>query len=812
MREYLPIDDMLPEIADRVLHNKVSILKASPGAGKTTRVPPAVAEKCSGKIIVVEPRRVAAAGAARRISQEAGQKCGSYAGFVVRGEKCASPDTAILCVTTGIYLNMLLHDPSLEGVKTVIFDEFHERSMQSDLGFTLSLEAMKFLRDDLSILVMSATIDHERIKELIPDACFTDVPGRIFPLEIEHNSDGITQDNLIQCCFRHTTDVLRRKNGNALVFMPGVQEIENLSSALEDFARENDIDLYQFHGRMTLEEQNKVLQSTGTRRRVVIATNIAESSVTIPDINIVIDSGYEKRLVHDAATGFDRLETVRISLESANQRAGRAGRTSAGFVKRLWSRSDEAAFAPFTAPEITGCDLAPLALILADWGCSEDELQWVTAPDVSRISRARELLFMLGALDEDSKITPRGRRMVQIPLHPRISSMLDSCRDDLSVAKLGCEISAVIEEMTGNYTEPTVSGAIHLLRRNPERYFRCRQLSGQLQKMMSVANAPDLPPEECGNLLMRIFPDRIGQFTGRLYRFSGGGSGVMAQNIAECSCPFIVCVSMMGSYNNSNVIRRYERVELDDIKEEFASALKITVNTRMNGDTGRISAAKEEMFGELVLSSSPCSPDPVYAAKSVVSEALRRQMAIPDAGDKKANHFFYRVTFAAKQSPEEFPAWHEPEVWKDFLLENIAFAGNICSFADLRNMDVLALMRNDLGYEKCSLLDRLYPEFFVTPAGAKHPIDYSGDVPEVSAKVQEFYGVKQHPCVGKNKFPLKINLLSPALRITQITSDLPGFWKNSWHLVRKDMKSRYPKHNWPEDPANAVAHTKVRPS
>jgi ATP-dependent helicase HrpB len=260
------------------------------------------------------------------------------------------------------------------------------------------------------------------------------------------------------------------------------------------------------------------------------------------------------------------------------------------------------------------------------------------------------------------------------------------------------------------------------------------------------------------------------------------------------------------------VIRRYERVELEDIKDEFSSELKITVNTRMNGDTGKISAAKEEMFGELVLSSSPCSPDPADAAKSVIMEALRRQMAIPDAGDKKANHFFCRVTFAAKQSPEEFPAWHEPEIWKDFLLENIASAGNIRSFADLKNMDVLAMMRNDLGYEKCSLLDRLYPEFFVTPAGARHPIDYSGVVPEVSAKVQEFYGVKQHPCVGKNKLPLKINLLSPALRSTQITSDLPGFWKNSWHLVRKDMKSRYPKHDWPEDPANSVAHTKVRPS
>ena len=806
MREVLPIDSMLAEIADRMSANRVTVLRAAPGAGKTTRVPPALAERFSGRIIMVEPRRVAASGAAERISFEAGRKCGTYAGFVVRGEKCCSSECRILCVTTGIYLNMLLQDPSLDGVSAVIFDEFHERSMQSDLGFTLTLETAKVLRDNLPILVMSATVDEESLKKTVPEAEILDVPGRIFPLTIEHNSDGISIDNLIQCTFRNTIEVLRDHPGNALVFMPGVSEIGKLCSALEDFAVENDIAVFQLHGRMTLKEQNEVLRPEGKRRRLIVATNIAESSVTVPDISIVIDSGYEKRSVHDAASGFDRLETVRISLESAVQRSGRAGRTSAGYVRRLWSRNDEKFLVPTTVSEISECDLAPLALALADWGSSENELSWVTPPDPVRLASARQLLFFLGALDEKNKITARGRRMAELPVHPRISAMLDGCGDSSSMAKLGCETAAVIEEMSGFSGEDTVSGVIHLLRNHPERYLRCSRLARQLQKMTNSERADDLVPEECGKLLMRIFPDRIGQYTGRLYRFSGGGSGV-ASGVEH---PFIVCAAMQGTYNGSGVIRRYEQITRNDIEEEFSGSFKTGSVTVMDGDTGKISASRQTRFGELVLSSSPCSVDPAEAAKSVVAEALRRQISVPDADDKKALHFYHRVIFGAKHGQEEFPKWHDFEVWKDFLMQNIAFAGDIRSFADLKNSDILSLMRNALGYENTILLDRLYPEFFVTPAGARHPIDYSGDVPSVSARCQEFYGVKQHPCVGKERIPLKIDLLSPALRSTQITSDLPGFWKNSWHLVRKDMKSRYPKHDWPEDPENALPHTKVR--
>ena len=808
MREFLPVDEMLDAISDRVANTPVTIMRAAPGAGKTTRVPPALARSFSGKILLVEPRRVAACGAACRIAEE--EENPDFAGFIVRGEKRCSKDTRILSVTTGIYLNMLLADPSLDGVSAVIFDEFHERSMQSDLGFTLTLESLKILRDDLRIVIMSATIDEDKMLSLLPDAKFIDVPGRQFALEIEHNPDGINISDMVKTCAVNIIDTVKKHQGNILVFMPGTGEINQLKDALTDFAAENDIDLQTLHGRMSLDEQSRVLHPTGNQRRVVIATNIAESSVTIPDISIVIDSGYEKRLIHDAATGFDSLKTFRISLESAGQRAGRAGRTGPGYVKRLWSKSDERSFEAHTAAEIENCDLAALTLAIAEWGSREDELDWLTPPDAAHLSEARKLLLELEAVDENGNITPKGREMSNLPVHPRISAMLVNCRDDKSMLKLGCETAAVIEETPGFDGAVCVSHLIYEVRKNPQRFRRCSMLSKQLQNMMRVKDADDLAPEECSIPLMRIFPDRIGQYSNRMYRFSGGGSGVMPPENSHTDTEFLICASLNGTSGSQMTIRTYETCNIQELKDEFANRIYRKTVTVMDSDSGKITSVREERLGELILNSTPCAVDMAEAAKAVVTEALRRKIAIPDAADKKAVQFLDRVLFAVRQGEEDFPQWQEPEVWKNFLLENISFAGNIRSFNDLKNADLLGIMKNFLGYEKCSLLDRLYPEYFTTPANCRHAIDYSGDTPTLRAKVQELYGVKVHPCVGKKHIPLKIDLLSPAMRSTQITSDLPGFWKSSWNLVRKDMKSRYPKHDWPEDPENAIPHTKVR--
>ena len=810
MREPLPIDGLLADIVESVAANSVTILRAAPGAGKTTRVPPALAEKFSGKVVVVEPRRVAACGAANRISDEAETSCGKYAGYIVRGEKRCSSDTRILAVTTGIFLNMLLRDPSLDGVSAVVFDEFHERSMQSDLGFTLTLETLKILRDDLKIVVMSATIDENKIRQIVPGAAFLDVPGRMFELDIEYNPDGITAANMLKTCVVHTVDAVKNHSGNALVFLPGAGEINQLKDALEDFASANGILLQTLHGRMTLDEQSRVLHPDGKQRRVVLATNIAESSVTIPDISIVIDSGFCKRLVHDAATGFDRLETVRISLDSAGQRAGRAGRTCSGYVKRLWSRSDERGFLPHTEAEIANCDLALLALALADWGSREDELSWVTFPDASRLAEARKLLRFLGALDGDNNITALGRKMSSIPVHPRISAMLTACGNTPEQLRLGCETAAVLEELSGNGADGSISDLIYRLRRHPGAMRRADVLAKQLMNMMDVKDAFILAPENCSTLVMQIYPDRVAKYSGRMYRFSGGGAGVLVNGNSDEGTEFIACAAIQGTAQSQMVIRMYEKSSADEVRTLFSDRITEEISTVMEPDSGRVICRREEKFGELVLSSSPCAAEPADVSRAVIVEALRRKIAIPDLSDKKALQFFDRVVFASKQGDDEFPDWSNDGEWKNFLLENVAVSGSVRSFSDLKNCDLVNAMKGYLGYEKCSQLDRLYPEYFTTPANCRHLIDYSGDVPVLRAKVQELYGVKVHPCVGKKRLPLKIDLLSPALRSTQITSDLPGFWKNSWHLVRKDMKSRYPKHDWPEDPENALPHTKVR--
>ena len=810
MRDVLPIDALLEDISNCVIQNSAVILRAAPGAGKTTRVPPCLAEKFPGRIILVEPRRVAAVGAAKRISQELHSDCGKECGFIVRGEKCCSKETKILSVTTGIYLNMLLKDPFLEGVSAVIFDEFHERSMQSDLGFTLTIETLKMLRDDLHTVVMSATIDRNKILSLLPEAKFIDAPGRSYDLTVEHNPEGITISNMVKTCASGVIDVVKKQSGNILVFMPGTGEINQLKDILSPFALENDLELQILHGRLTLDEQNAVLHPSGSKRRIVLATNIAESSVTIPDITIVIDSGYEKRLFHDAASGFDKLETVRISLESADQRAGRAGRTSAGYVKRLWSKNDERSFVVHTAAEIENCDLSALALAIADWGSRADELLWVTVPDKSRLSEAEKLLVELDALDEKGNITSKGREMSDLPVHPRISSMLVNCKKDGSLLKLGCETAAVIEETAAFDGVSTVSQQIRLLREKPEKMRRCSMLARQLKNMMHVQDAKDMAPEACCIPLMRIFPDRIGQYTGSQYRFSGGNSGVMVPDAQIQNHDFIVCALLSAGSGKNNTIRLYEDVCLYELIEEFSDKILQVKTTRMDAESGKITSVCEDKLGELILKSTPCAVDMESAAQAVIFEAFRRQIAIPDVSNKKAVLFLNRVIFAVRQGEDDFPQWHDPQVWKDFLLENLPLTENIRSFNDLKNADIERVMRNFLGYEKCSLLDKLYPEYFITPANCRHAIDYSGEMPTLRAKFQELYGVKTHPAVGKKHIPLKIDLLSPALRSTQITSDLPGFWRGNWQLVRKDMKSRYPKHDWPEDAENALPHTKVR--
>lgn len=807
MREILPIDSFIEEIVSGVVNNSAVILRASPGAGKTTRVAPSLASKLPGKILMVEPRRVAAAGAARRIAFENNEKCGEGTGFIVRGEKCCGKNTQIICVTTGIFLNMIINDPELSQVSAVIFDEFHERSMQSDLGFTLALESQKLFSPDLKIVVMSATIDEKKFSGIIPDAVFFDVPGRIHPLDIEYSSDGTSVANIVKSTVSGVIYTAKKHSGNILVFLPGTAEIAKVSDALEEFTLQNDITLQQLHGRMKLEEQNQVLRDDSGRRRIILSTNIAESSVTIPGITAVVDSGYEKRLCHDAATGFDKLETVKISIESADQRAGRAGRTAPGFVYRLWTKSDVRSFIPATPAEISSCDLAKCALTLADWGCSEDELSWVTPPDPARMAAGRKLLFELGAIDVNNNITPIGRKISALPVHPRTGAVLVSA--DKETLSLACETAAVLEEGSPSVTLLPVSEIIRKTRSRDKLFRRHFELTRELVKLSGCEFDPELAPENCSRFILAAYPDRVAAYNGRNYHFSGGSSATMPPGAMDDGSAFLACAEVSNS-GSCGVIRLWEKTDIKELKSVFSNLIKEEISSTFDPDTGKVTSKKEEKLGELVLSSSPAPSDPVESARAVITEAFRRKIAVP--GDKNASaiRLKERVSFAFKQGDDRFPDWADDEVWKEFLLNNLPGREKINSFAALESADLSNLMLEFLGWDLKCELDRSCPAKFTTPAGTDRYIDYSQDVPTLSVRVQEMFGVKIHPCVGKNCLPLKIDLLSPAQRSVQITSDLPRFWKSSWELVRKDMKSRYPKHDWPEDPANAKPHNKVR--
>ena len=807
MRDILPIDSFLDGIVEAVSGSSSVILRASPGAGKTTRVAPALKEKLAGKIIMVEPRRVAAAGAARRISFENSEKCGEHTGYIVRGEKCCGKSAKIICVTTGIFLNMIVNDPELSGVDAVIFDEFHERSMQSDLGFTLALESQKLFSPDLKLIIMSATIDEKKFQKIIPDAVFFDVPGRVYPLEIEYNPESINVSNIVNTTVSGVIYAAKKHQGNILAFLPGTAEISRTFEALENFARLNDITLQQLHGRMKLEEQNLVLRGKASKRRIILATNIAESSVTVPGITAVVDSGFEKRLCHDAATGFDKLETVRISMESADQRAGRAGRTAPGFVYRLWSSFDNRAFIPHTEAEISSCDLTKCALTLADWGCQEDELSWVTAPDAARMSEARQLLFELGAIDSSGNITARGRKISALPVHPRIASVLVSASDGKELP-LACETAAVLEE--GTPVTLPVSEIIRSMRKKDRRFLRHYELARELMKMTDCSFNDSLSPENCSFFILAAYPDRVAKYNGKNYHFSGGSSAVMAPDSPDEGAAFLACAEVSNS-GTAGVIRLWEKSSIDELRSVFKDSIREVVTSNFDSVSGKITARKEERLGELVLSTTPAPADQKESARAVIIEAFRRQIAVPAEKNSSAVRLKERVSFASRQGDERFPDWSNDEVWKDFLLNNLPGREKINSFSSLENADIFSIMQEFLGWELKCELDKSCPEKFTTPAGSSRYIDYSCDVPVLSVKVQEMFGVKVHPCVGKKRMPLKIDLLSPAMRSVQITGDLPRFWQSSWQLVRKDMKSRYPKHDWPEDPANAKPHTKVKP-
>jgi len=804
----LPVSLQLDAIAEAFRNAPALILSAAPGSGKTTLVPPRLLEEVSGSILLLEPRRVAARAAACRIAFLQGEAPGKRFGYAVRDESCRSAETRLLAVTPGILLNLLHEDPVLERVDAVIFDEFHERSAECDLLFALISDLQKVLRPELKLLLMSATANLPALKALLPEAAVVEVPGRQFPVTLEYADETPPPQELLTCGVRAVIREFNRETaGDILFFLPGVREIESACAALTA-ALPSHAQILPLHGGLTLDQQNACLRPAPPGvRKVIVSTNVAESSITIDGVSCVVDSGVEKSLRYDPAAGMSFLELRRIALDSADQRSGRAGRTAPGRAFRCWRKGEDFNRSAHGVPEILECDLARIALELAAWGTPENQLHWSDPPPQATLAEARELLRELGALDEDFALTKRGKVLLGLPVHPRIGAMLLYAQEHRCLP-VAIDLAALLEDRLP-LRQDTADCRLLLeeFRRRGNGTFRqaVRRLRNLFRVAGDAASADDAP---YGTLLGHAFPDWIAQARaphGLDYRLAGGGAARLRDGDDLQRAEFLAVGRMDGHAGREGIIRFAAPIDRQELEEHFRDVIREELELDFT-DSGRIQCRQVRKLGALRLQERLVPPPAGAATRLVLEYALRHDLPLPPPDAAAANRFLERLRFAARKDAD-FPAWDEAH-WGTILTEELLpLMPEVRSLEDLQKQNWKDLLVSALGYGTIAKLDREWPEFFVTPAGARHPIDYAGESPSVAARVQEFYGLKKHPTVGRNPVPLKLTLLSPAQRPVQVTSDLPGFWSGSWELVRKEMRARYPKHDWPEFPAEALPLT-----
>ncbi|WP_170426636.1 ATP-dependent helicase HrpB [Ruegeria arenilitoris] len=801
MTPRLPIDDAIPDLLAALKAHGRAVLQAPPGAGKTTRVPLAMLEAnlCEGKIIMLEPRRLAARAAAERMAETLGQRAGETVGYRVRGEAKVSKVTRIEVVTEGILTRMLQSDPDLPGVGAVIFDEFHERSLNADLGLALCLEVTGALRDDLILLAMSATLDAEPVGQLM-NAPLVTSEGRSYPVETRWLDRPLgAQARRLDALVDLVVQAQRETEGGMLVFLPGEGEIRRAEAALSSRLPGNCV-VRPLFGAMPFTAQRAAIAPAETGRKVVLATSIAETSLTIPDIRVVVDMGQARRARFDPGSGMSRLVTERVTRAEATQRAGRAGRVAEGICYRLWSKGEEGALAAYPPAEIEAADLTGLALELALWGAEPDDLAFLTQPPEGTMAEARALLTMLGALDAKGRITDHGRALSALPLHPRLGHMLVTAGADAA------PLAALMAER-----DPLKGAPADLLlrleaMRDPRAFQRNRvwqvntgtveRIKAETKRLKTPNGRSKLGPAAIAAL---AYPDRIGQRRkGDVPRYvlSGGKGVVLASDDTLAAAPYLVVTDTDGNPREAKV-RMAAQISEREIRELFADQIEWVDTCAWSKRERRVIARRQERFGAITLDNRIWKDAPDEAVALAMLDGVR------DLGlrlDGAAARLAARVELVRAEGVDlpDFSLDGLLDTLDDWLLPMLSGQRNA---DDWKRFDLLPALRALLDWTQTQELDRRAPGSFETPLGRKVPIDYGGAVPEISVRLQELFGVTQHPVIGGEA--LKITLLSPAQRPIQITRDLPGFWAGSYADVRKDMRAQYPKHPWPEDPTQA---------
>ena len=801
----LPVDSALPGLRSALMREGRAVLVAPPGAGKTTRVPLALMADVAQRIVMLEPRRLAARAAAQRLAEALGEEPGQQVGFRIRGETV--PGSRIEVVTEGILTRMLQSDPSLPGIGAVIFDEFHERSLNADLGLALALEARAALRPDLALLVMSATLDAAPVAALMGDASVIRAEGRAWPVETRWLDRPLPASasleaetaRLIARVLKETPADGDAQTGTILVFLPGAGEIRRVAGMLGDLSAE----IMPLYGALSFAAQRAALaEPDGKRpRRVVLATSIAETSLTIPGVTVVIDAGRARRARFDPGSGMARLVTERASRAEAEQRRGRAGRVAPGVCYRLWARAEEGVMPEFAPPEIETADLAPLALELAHWGSPDGEgLAFLTPPPEGRLRKAQALLRMLGALGEDGRITTHGQGLARFPLHPRLGHMLALAGPDAAT------LAALLSErdpLRGASADlalrlAAMAGEHGPWQADPGQIARIRKDASRLRRL--APKRAQYPGLSIGGMLSLAYPDRIGlRRPGQEPRFvlSGGRGAVLDAADPLRDTGLIVAADLDGAGRDAR-IRRVAVLPEAELRALHGGRIAVEEVVEWNPRMGRITALRRERLDALVLSEAPLpKPDPDAIARAAIAGLRDLGLPwIPRAARLRARMALTGADMADAALLAD-PDWLLP------------FVGSARTAADLRALDLTEALLARLGWQGQQEIDRIAPADFVTPLGRRVPIDYSADTPGISVKLQELFGLTRQPLIAGK--PLRIALLSPAGRPVQVTTDLPGFWDGSYPEVRKEMRGRYPRHPWPEDPRAAAPTLRAKP-
>ncbi|WP_256761191.1 ATP-dependent helicase HrpB [Cohnella sp. WQ 127256] len=834
--EQLPIELVLPELLQVMSTHRNAVLIAAPGAGKTTRVPLSLLDEpwlAGQKILMLEPRRLAARSSAKYMAHTLGESIGETVGYRVKMDTKVGPRTRIEVITEGVLTRMLQADPTLEGVGLVIFDEFHERSLQADLGLALCIQSQTLLRDDLKLLIMSATLEAEPVADLLGGAPVVSSEGRSFPVETVYrpkpnggSGRGVfLEDAVVQVI----SDALHSHEGDLLVFLPGVGEIRSvqakLSRRLSGYS--NEIRICPLHGSLTSDAQDQALSPASQgQRKVVLATSVAETSLTVEGVTVVIDSGLMRVSRFSPRTGMSRLDTVTVSAASADQRRGRAGRLMPGTCYRLWSQEEQQSLAPRSVPEIVEADLAPLLLELSVWGVQDtSELVWLDAPPAPALQQARELLIQLGALDKTGqRVTAHGKQMAEFGKHPRIAHMLIKAIP-IGLGRLGCELAVLLGERDFIRYEgqaPTADIRVRLEALHGSGVYsvdegtrrRLSEEASRLQRELGIQHSTHTSKDiqACGLLLAFAYPDRIGrQRDNGKYLMSGGRGAAFLSGQTLAHEPWIVVADVDDSGTDSR-IRLAAPVTYEQLETHLQEEMNVEAHIYWDSESKSVRGRARKKLGALLLEETPLSRPPADLVLRTLLEGIRTEGLELLPWSKAARQLQERTIFIR----------HHDASWPD--LSDEALMGTMEQWLagymegmkgrnDLQRLQVKDILESLLSWEQRQELEHSVPTHWSVPSGSRVPVDYSDiHAPSISVRLQELFGLSETPRIAGGRVPLTLNLLSPAQRPVQVTRDLASFWRNTYFEVRKDLKGRYPKHYWPDNPLEAEATRRVKPS